>query len=293
MLYLRETNMSTEEACATLLTLHLTDSRPLTETLSVFIAQRSKALDILFSRKPEEASAVKIAGAGDVAVPGRSAKHRPRTRKAVARETWHAVEAVLNAISGTVGAARDIFLDDSPERQSLIRRVLEYITKDETSAFADSLPPDLRLSTQRFLTTLPSSSQLLLLPAGLRQYKPYVDLTSTSTIVAQPDLSNKLENWFYACAQRLKTALKSWLVEIETVRQVWAIRRWARDGIQNSTKLEDKEKIHIASALDDVCRTRVVEIWTSVLQGMEQLFLNSLRTVIASLLQPSDFDPSG
>lgn len=278
-----------------MLTLHLTDSRPLTETLSVFLAQRSKALDALLSRKPEEVASTKTVGT-DPSLPAQTQKARLRTRKTIAREVWQVMEAVLNTVFGTIGAARDVFQDRSPEQQSLVRRVLDYITKDETSAFAGNLPPDLRLSTQRFLTALPSSSHFLLLPASLRQYKPYVDLSSTSTIVAQLDLSRKLEEWFRTSAQRLKVTLNVWFAELESVRQVWAVRRWARDVLQDSSHLEDHEKAHIESVLDEACKARVVEIWTSVLEDTEQSFRSALRQAIDDLshpFKPPKVDSSG
>lgn len=290
-LSLRETNISTEDVCATLLTLHLIDSRPLTETLSVFITQRSKALQILLNRKVEQTFNSKAVGPTDAGMKGKSFdKPRLKTRKVVAREVWQALEAVLDAISGTINAARDIFQEHGAEHPSLIHRVLDYVAKDESSAFADTLPSNLRLSTQRFLTTLPSSSHFLLLPSNLREYKPYVDLASSSASVAQPELSRKLEDWFRSATEQLKGMVQAWFLEMESVRQVWAVRRWARESLQSSAKLEGKEKAHIAAILDDVCQSRVVGIWTLALDEMECSLRTALKLAITNLSEAGKLD---
>jgi hypothetical protein len=273
-LSLRDTSHLAEDVCGTLLALHLIDSKPLTDALSVFIAQRFKTLQHLIARNPELLLPV------DAPVARAKAETKEKARrKAQARAVRDAITGVLEALASTVVTARNVFEEQPTASGSLIHRSLEFVEQDENITLAASLPDSLQLSTRRFLTKLPSSSHFQHLPPAIRSYKPYIDLSSTSTTVKASDLAKHLDSWFPKAVDQFQGAAESWLADIQSVRHVWMLLLWVRSFVQSSALLEP-EKDHIISAMDHVSRRRIVTIWKTSLQSMEREFQSALQVAL-------------
>ncbi|THH13587.1 hypothetical protein EW146_g6653 [Bondarzewia mesenterica] len=290
-LSLREFSASVElyqDICSILLTLHLLESRPLTDTLTVFLFQRSKGLQASFSRT------LKVPSNGQSSrLPNGSAHARPR--KVVTREVRESIEAVLEIIAMTVGAARDIFRDEGFDRPSLMGRVLDFIQSESPTPNGSSLPPELQMSTQNLLGTLPSGSQHLVLPPSIRSYKPYIDLDSSSSSVSQAQLSDRLREWFHKAVHELQSAAEKWFLDLQTLREVWAIRTWVRNWINDSAHLEETEQTILKSAIDVLVGKQAAEIWRSALNDMEHAFrtkLDSASTALSECASESVIDAS-
>jgi conserved oligomeric Golgi complex subunit 1 len=249
----------------------------LTETLAVFLAQRQRAVQHALGRRADGTRSRQ-------ATIDESADSKKRSGKAGARQVRRIIEGVIYIMFGTLQTARAIFAGaDGAESTPLMRQVLDYITKEETSAFASTLPSDLCCSTYRLLSALPSSSQLILLPPNLRAYKPYVDLSSPSTTVAPTELKRKLGEWFGSTVETLRKALRTWLESIEHVRLVWALRTWAREYIGSTKQIEDEEKKVMRGVFDEACKERVTTIWRVALEGMKGGFAVRLTEVVKLL----------
>ena len=278
-----------KDTCATALTLHLLDSRPLTETLSAFLAQRSKAF---------HATLAKPQGPKNHLDGPKSNGHTPEWKGAPKRhvhEVRIASEAALDFISNTVKTARDVFQDVSKHKCSMITRVLEYIQSDSTrdSTSAHGLPPELLLNTQTLLTSLPSSTHFLLLPPNLRTYKPYVDLSSSSSHVPQERIVEKLDEWFKQSTRRLHDTHEEWISGLETVKEVWGIRSWMWSWTASAFSLEIDERAHIRSVFDGILRQRIIAIWKSTLSEAGRNFRDNLDVVVSDLREGSDDDTAG
>ncbi|KAF8203821.1 hypothetical protein BJ912DRAFT_1018517 [Pholiota molesta] len=130
-LSLRESSASSEETCATLVTLHLLDSRPLNETLATLLSQRSKTLQSILAWNS--------------------------TKPVPVREVTQTMKRALSAIAQTVITARTVF-NDEHAKASLIVGFFDQCKKTN----------DLYLTTQSLLTHLTSSANFQLLPANLR-----------------------------------------------------------------------------------------------------------------------------
>lgn len=281
-----------KDACATALTLHLLDSRPLTETLSAFLAQRSKAF---------HATLVKPQGPKSHPGGSKSNGHAPewkgstKSPKRRVHEVRKASETALDFVSGTVKTARDVFQDVSKPKCSMITRVLEYIQSDLTrdSISAHGLPPELLLNTQTLLTSLPSSTHFLLLPLNLRTYKPYVDLSSSSSHVPQERFVEKLDEWFKQSTKKLHDILEEWFSGLETVKDVWRIRSWIWTWTAFASNLEIDEKAHIRSVFDGISRQRIIAIWKFALSEAERNFRDKLDMALSDLRGGSDDDMAG
>ncbi|KAH9932407.1 hypothetical protein B0H21DRAFT_780985 [Amylocystis lapponica] len=271
---LREYACSSGEICATLLTLHLLESRPLPETLSIFLAQRSKALSILLSRTQER---VANGHASEPSV--RRNKTTNRVRRAL---------AVLDVVSRTMGTARVIFSDQAAsDNVCTMRRALQYIQTAQEST-ASSLPAELRLTTQTLLTSLPSSTHFLLLPLSIRSYKPYVDSASLTSSIPQPQLDKKLDGWFRKASEDVRRTMEKWFSSLENIREVWDVRMAICAWLGAVDGLETHEKAHIKSVVDDVAQRQVHVVWKSALALAEATFREHLAVAVNAFKEDSE-----
>ncbi|KAJ6575299.1 hypothetical protein B0H19DRAFT_933515 [Mycena capillaripes] len=283
-LSLREYPTSAEDACAALLTLHLLDSRPLTETLSVFLSQRSKTLLAMLSR--EHPSHSPLSPSFSRRANGHIPEKRPApqtARKTSVREVKEATQAALDAMVKTLTTSRSIF-EQGESKQSMIGAVLEYIQSDSPGPDPSLkyLSSELQLTTQALLATLPSSTHFLLLPPSLRSYKPYVDLSSSSSLIEQAHFSRVLDEWFQTSNRSLKLAASKWFSDLYTVAEVWTLRASIRQWI-DASGLKPGETATLKSIFDDAAQQRVLNIWKLALSDAEDAFQVQLAAATASL----------
>ncbi|KAF8973530.1 hypothetical protein BDZ97DRAFT_1648009 [Flammula alnicola] len=271
-LSLREASASTEDTCATLVTLHLLDSRPLNETLAALLLQRSKTLHSILSWKPDSGSSKQSS------TPSIANGHPPGSVKPVpVRELTQIMKKALSTIAQTVSSARTIFQDQTSE-PSLIISVLQSIQEDQTESESPSkrLPDELHLTTQSLLTQLTSSANFQLLPPNLRLYKPYIDLNSSSASLSHSTLSQRLQEWFNASSDQWQHSASKWFSGLYSMKEVWTLRNSIRRYI-TSSGLDSTEKNYILSNLDSVCHERITGVWQKTLSDTETKFKKSLR----------------
>ncbi|KAJ7705997.1 hypothetical protein B0H17DRAFT_1192554 [Mycena rosella] len=283
-LSLREYTASAEDACAALLTLHLLDSRPLVETLSVFLSQRSKTLLAMLSRATENSPISPLSPSLSRRANGHVPDKRsapPASRKASVREVREATQAALDALVKTLTTCRSVF-EEAELKQSMIGSVLESIQSDSPSADTKSLPSELQLTTQTLLATLPSSAHFLLLPPGLRAYKPYVDLSSSSSLIDPAHFAHVLGEWFRTSNQSLQTAAAKWFSDLRTVAEVWTLRAAIRQWIDASA-LKREETETLKAIFDGAAQQRVLNIWKLALSDAEDAFQLQLAAATTSL----------
>ncbi|KAF8216035.1 hypothetical protein K438DRAFT_1799963 [Mycena galopus ATCC 62051] len=286
-LSLREYTSSVEDACAALLTLHLLDSRPLTETLTVFLFQRSKTLLAMLSRTTESSPISPLSASIPPRLANGHVSEKRPTRKTSVREVKEATQAALDAIVKTLTTSRSIF-EEATAKQSMIRGVLEYMQSDSTNPDPNpnpnpkSLPSELQLTTQSLLATLPSSTHFLLLPPAIRSYKPYVDLSSSSSLIEQAYFRRVLDEWFQTSNENLRGAAFKWFSDLHTVAEVWTLRSSIRRWIDASS-LKPGENTTLKSIFQDAAQQRVLNIWKLALSHAEDAFQLQLAAATASL----------
>jgi hypothetical protein len=154
----------------------------------------------------------------------------------------------------------------------------------ESPALSDTettLPPELALSTQTILSGLPSSSYFTLLPAGIRSYKPYVELSSASSSVPGHFLEDKLRNWFDQTCSILQDSLDRWLLELNNVKSVWNVRSSLRKWLLTSG-LVKTEQTALDTLFEEAARKRVTAIWTDTIHETKELFLKALASLTSS-----------
>jgi len=260
-----------QDVCSILLTLHLLESRPLIDVLTVFLAQRARSLHAALSQSPKSA-------------PNGSSLNgsvHPKSKKVVVREVREGLEVVFESITSTVGLARDVFRNRGQEDPSLMFRVLSFIQSD-VSERDSSLPSDLQMSTQHLLSTLPSASHFVLLPTTIRSYKPFVDLDSTTSSVPCVQLALQLREWFSKAVVELRSVAKGWFAELRTLKEVWVVRSWFSDWL-GGKELEDEERQELAEVVDDVAHSQAVKILRTVLGDLQGSFRDELQNTLSQL----------
>ncbi|KAF9074806.1 hypothetical protein BDP27DRAFT_1286851 [Rhodocollybia butyracea] len=258
VLSLRDIAASSEEICATLLTLHLLDSRPLPDTLTALLDQRYKSLQILFSKTPSPRGSI--------------------------REIKKCILLALEFISHTMKSSRDVF-EATASQLSLIRKALEFI---QTDSAPSGLPSELQLTTQTLLGSLPSSSTFSALPQNLTSYKPHMDINSHFSSLSAAHLDQKVYEWFQRSTDALQISCKTWLLDANNVKVIWSIRSSVRDLLQASATLKLSESDRLKSLFDEVCRERIVTIWQTGLSDAEVAFRDQLTTTVKSVNSSSE-----
>lgn len=248
------------------------------ETLAIFFAQRSRILGTVVS-KPVDAAAI--------SKPKSGLSRQGSLKKAYAehKDVRQSVEASLDIITRSANAARTIFQEDEKTGRPLMKNVLENIQPNVDPAGLNSLPPDLRLSTHLLLSSLPSSSHFLLLPQTIKSYKPYVDLTSTSSTVLPSVLSKRLEDWFQKSCTEFAQALQTWFSKVAGMKEMWKLRDWIRKWLFDAHGLLESEKSYLHRIVDDACRQQLTSIWTDALRTAKSGFEKELKAAIEVTLR--------
>ncbi|EIW87036.1 hypothetical protein CONPUDRAFT_116043 [Coniophora puteana RWD-64-598 SS2] len=265
-LSLRSFEKSTEDTCATMLTLHILDARPLTETLTMYFTQRTRMLNT-FLNKSADIPHLEVSGSASGLAPQRAAENRASLQRA------------LEIISRTVVTAREIFSSPAEGDRPLAVRALEHIQAESPST-EDDFPSELLLDTLSLLSTLPSSSYLQILPPSIKSYKPYVDLESQSSTVSPAAVAEALDRWFQQSTASLQTAFQKWLSGLETVTQVWNLRTFIHKWLGDSSHLTAEDRDVLGDAIDEAVSGRILAIWKAILVKSGQAFTDKLVVVV-------------
>ncbi|KAJ7040430.1 Vps51/Vps67 domain-containing protein [Mycena alexandri] len=284
-LSLREYTTSAEDVCAALLTMHLLESKPLTDALDTFLGQRSKTLLAMLSRATDNSPTSPLYPSLSRRANGHVPEKRPvpgTSRKGSVRQVKEATQAALDAMAKTLTTSRSIFEEDADSNSSMIGAVLEYIQSDSTTPSSTVISSELQLTTPALLATLPSSTHFLLLPPALRSHKPYVDLSSFSALIDQSHFAHTLDEWFQNSNRNLTSAVAKWFAELHSVAEVWTLRASIRQWIDDAG-LKDGETRTLKAIFEDAAQRRVLNIWKLALSDAEDAFQLQLAAATASL----------
>jgi hypothetical protein len=261
-----------------LVTLHLLDSRPLSETFSALLTQRTKALAPLVSWK--------IDSILSHSANGRAGPHSldpSPTKPYLAKEILQANQKALAAIIDTVHTSRQVFQIPSTQQLSLISFALHSIQDDFTpdgsrSQNASELVP----TTHSLLTNSSSSAHFLLLPPSLQAYKPYIDLTSPSLMYSQTDFRQIIQDWMLKSLKSWRESSSNWIVHLAKMTEVWTLRTSLRQSI-NDSELDSSEKSQLVDILNGLCHDRIVAIWKATLARAQDVFKSELASFLSNL----------
>lgn len=270
-LSLRATEKSYEDTCATLLTLHILESRPLTDTLTIYLSQRTKTLNALLSKGSEvSGKSVHNGQPAEARTTGISTHFHTKD------EVKRSVQSLLAVISDTLNISRKIFA--APSAKPLATQVLEYIQEDSPSTPAQTLPVGFLVNTQTIIAMLPSSTYLSLLPPNIKSYKPFVDLSSSSSNLCIEILEEKLGDWFTYSTANLRDAIQRALSSLQSVVGAWRVRLALKKWI-SQCGLNDDEQSILSRLVDEAAGERIMSIWKSALVYAEGAFVEQLKVI--------------
>ena len=247
--------------------------------MTIYLSQRTRTLNALLAKGfdiPELCNGSPVNGSppGARKISEREAKLSVKT---IAIAVKNSTRMALEAVSQTLYTARVVF-GNPPSARSLAVGVLDSIQSEPSSGPPSNLPPGLLLSTQAVLNSLPSSTYVSLLPANIRAYRPFVDLSSVSSSLPQEVLRDKLGSWFGQSMANLRGAFNKWVASLDVVSAVWMVRSSLRKWAVHSG-LEAPEIVNLTELLDEVFSTRITGIWKAVLVRAEKEFLQSLASL--------------
>ncbi|KAI6115269.1 hypothetical protein EV401DRAFT_1865363 [Pisolithus croceorrhizus] len=269
-LSLRATEKSSEDICAALLTLHILESRPLTDTLTIYLSQRTKTLNVLLFKGSEISGKSVHNGQSAEMHTGGTSKHL-HTKDEVKRS----VQSLLAVISDTLNISREIFAASSTK--PLATQVLEYMQEESPSTPAQTLRAGFLVNTQAILSMLPSSTYLSLLPQNIKSYKPFVDLSSSSNLCTET-LEEKLSDWFTQSTANVRDALQRAFSSLQNVVGVWRVRSALQKWVSRCGLNYDERSV-LSRLVDEATGERTTGIWKSALTHAKEGFVKKLKIV--------------
>ncbi|KAL1411795.1 hypothetical protein Q8F55_002762 [Vanrija albida] len=285
--------VDTKTLSDTTLAIVLLDSLPIPDALDLYLSQRLKALRDNLAHAPTTGSRKRSNSKAGAAAAARGAAQQ---RDSIANVLSDAIKCLLDAVDH----ARDVFEpkpklsgnesiiseairlvqagEDLPPTHAsgLVRRVSSN-RKSRMASISLPLPPTSHsalggggppVSTPRILQALPSSQILLrYLPSGVTGFTPFIAPSS------EPALSQKLDAWQASAIQLLRQSVPSWLADLQSVSDVWAVRSAIGDLLGDSAFEQQ-----ISQALEAEWGARVQTIWTAKLDALIKNAETTLRT---------------
>ena len=267
----------------------LLDNLSLPDTLSLFLAQRSKALrDILHSPEGSQSAQHPRLRRDSKA----SIRSLNKGRDEIGAVLAEAVKAVLD----TVALARAVF-DKRRGVESLIDEMQRLVQVGETVetpkvvgtintrrtsherrasrlasisiavpkiAFSATGPP---ISSGQVLQNLPSAQILLRhLPTSITGFTPFI---APSTA---PELDDKLSSWQASAIGLLREAVPGWLAAVHSVADVWKLR-----ADLNALLADGELENDVKETLEQAWNGRVEQVWDERLKEAVELVETKTR----------------
>ncbi|KAG8968609.1 hypothetical protein FRC03_006730 [Tulasnella sp. 419] len=308
----------------TLLSIHLLDSLPLSDTLSLFLNQRSKTLQNLYARiqatplfsssalKPKNTQAISKSRRKNREVTATllrspsatpsldlfklpaikdsdaAEKARKAERNRAVRDVRQSLRQVLELIGHTVSTSRRIFGAGSS------KPLLEALLGSAPSG----LPSwdEFQISTSQILSSLPSSTLLQrYLPASVQSYAPYIDITSRSAHLSSDNVNSTTSTWLKTSLQSLQDHLSGWLGMLHNVKEVWSVwiglHNWQDNKYVAATWLDAFDTVELEETMDLIkkaCVHRVQEVLKDKLIEIEGAVVKEVQKCVELLREGSD-----
>ncbi|KAG8978165.1 hypothetical protein FRC05_011281 [Tulasnella sp. 425] len=248
-------------AAETLVSILLLDSLPLSDTLSLFLSQRTKTLQAVYSshrplgagdrspaisksrRKNQELAAsllrspnLQSTPLSQVASPAEmaanpsfrlaSATPDPELEKALAgrRRRDKALKQVRNSLRRSVDilAATLGAIREIYGGGSREKPLIDELL--DSAASSSSLDSSTAVNTPSLLKSLPSSTLLIrYLPPSIQSYAPYIDTTSPSSQLSPSSVATASSDWHRTSLRSLEDKVAEWLQDLDAISEVWSL----------------------------------------------------------------------
>lgn len=258
-----------------LISLLLLDSLSLGDTLSLLLAQRSKALLALVETTSRDDLKSKTRNTAPYSIESAPESVTRRGRRKVVREVSGSLRKSVQLLVDTLATCRDIYSTkaEDEQMQSRIHRFLVDMQLDATDSST--------ITSTALISHLPSAPILTLyLPEQIKSYTPYLDTDNISLPANM--LETKLGVWFTSGLKVLDTRIADWVQGLISALEVDEVRRSVLDG-STLDVLAPKERGALKATVESRCVKRMGELWNLSLQKLRDVFAQGLDAALLAL----------
>ncbi|KAG7575305.1 hypothetical protein FFLO_00469 [Filobasidium floriforme] len=279
-------------------------NNPLPEILDIFLAQRAKSLQDIhtgavqgrtsavgftFGRSTERAGRSPITPRS--ALPeetGRKNRHARKDSRLNAAEMLRSLSPAPRRLerSNSGSSAKG---EDGTARKAKAKERKRLAEQARASKiFEDSVIGAGGVSAASLLRAMPSSQILqAYLPAPIKNFSPFIGSIGEGT--DKSELQTALDTWFEQSLKRLESQAKDWLGGLETVTDVWQVKRQfstVLTGLRSleENKLSSEELDRLSHALSTAFVDRARSIWQNRLDATAHALEDGLQDDIDLLM---------
>lgn len=219
----------------------------------------------------------------------RKAKVKERRRLSEQARAGKVFEDSVKLLWETVVTARAVIL--SANGESPLEAMMRRIQTSDTSADSES-GGNGHISTASLLRAMPSSQILqAYLPDSIKKFSPFIG--NIGQAADKSVLRGLLDRWFESSLERLGTHAKGWLGGLETVTDVWQVKRQSSIVLDRLQELEQAslgraEADRVVDTLATAFIDRARNIWQSRLDAAAVALKEGLQDDIEALMQGND-----
>lgn len=189
----------------------------------------------------------------------------------------------------TVASARAVILSEDAE--SLIVQMMKTIQTPKSQQTGSDAHMTL-VSTSMLLRNMPSSQILQsYLPASIQNFAPYIGDLARG--VQEGSLRNTLEEWLQRGLRHLESHSASWLEGLDTVTDVWIVKRRMSDMLNEMAAAQDaafkqEEFANLRNEISRAFTDRAKAIWQVRLDALALAAENGVGSDLEALMQGHD-----
>ena len=189
----------------------------------------------------------------------------------------------------TVASARAVILSEDTE--SLVVRMMKTIQTPNSPQTGSDAKMTL-VSTSMLLRNMPSSQILTsYLPASVQNFAPYIGDLARG--VQEGSLRNTLEEWLKKSLSHLEKNSVAWLEGIDTVTDVWVVKRRMSDMLDGMAAAQDaafkeEEFATLRKEISKAFTDRAKAIWQLRLDTLAVAAENGVSGDLEALMQGDD-----
>ncbi|KAG9047746.1 hypothetical protein FS837_001586 [Tulasnella sp. UAMH 9824] len=302
-------------AAETLMSILLLDALPLSDTLSLFLSQRTKTLQAVYSshrplgagdrspaisksrKKNQELAASLLRSPNQQSTPLSQAASPidmaanpsfrltgatpdPEMEKILAgrRRRDKALKQVRNSLRRSVDilAATLGAIREIYGGGSREKPLIEELL--ENAAAPSSLDSSTAVNTPTLLKSLPSSTLLIrYLPPSIQSYAPFIDTTSPSSQLSSSAVAAASSDWNRTSLRSLEDKVSEWLQDLDAISEVWSL--WT--GLLPSDSASDPWRETLTAVeREELLRT----IQQACVKRVKELWKDKLAAIEASIV---------
>ncbi|KAJ9121715.1 hypothetical protein QFC22_002335 [Naganishia vaughanmartiniae] len=286
----------------TLLAIMLLDSNTASDVLNIFLSQRGRAIEDIFTTSQLIRPNVSFEGNAsggekqDLITPTTRTKAR-HTRQASRLDAAQILRELSPAPPGAKGVlvqpAEPVKVDKKNIKRKIVReQTFSGMPSTSPNGSAASAPP--YISTASMLRTLPSSQMLVTyLPDNVQMFTPFISSDKNSGDEKHQQIRNKLDTWFSETLQALAPRIDIWLSRLDSIADIWKIRsqlfRLLDEILPNESIALSAEQVEqIRKVAQIAVESRTKALWRLLLEELVKTTTSGLQDSLEKIKSHDD-----